>query len=313
MSAADDLGSLGGDYVLAAGVNVSGQAVGYSHLSGNWTAHAFRTAPSGMITSDSDLGTLGGVYSEAAAINASGQTVGFSSLLGEDVSHAFRTTATGKITAASDLGVLPGTVLSRAYGINSSGQVVGTSGARAFRTTAQGMIDATSDLGTLGGTAAYAYAINDAGQVVGQSYTVNEQWHAFRTAANGMITPDSDLGTLGGPTSDAHGINSLGQAVGRADTDVIINGSFYRSHAFIADPGGGIIDLNTLIPTDGGWELFDAVAINDAGQIAVNGGNVLGNVLGNRVLLLTPVPEPASVIAVLAAVVPHFLVARRRR
>ena len=52
------------------------------------------------------------------------------------------------------------------------------------------------DLGTLGGDYSDAYGINDAGQVVGWSYTAEGFGHAFITAADGMGM--RDLGTLGG-------------------------------------------------------------------------------------------------------------------
>jgi probable HAF family extracellular repeat protein len=47
---------------------------------------------------------------------------------------------------------------------------------------------------------------------------------------------------------------------------------------------GVIIDLTTVIPADSGWQLQDAVAINDAGQILVSG--VYGGALHSG--LLTP-------------------------
>jgi probable HAF family extracellular repeat protein len=74
--------------------------------------------------------------------------------------------------------VLGGTT-SRAYGINSAGQVVGYStianGLHAFLWSASGGMQ---DLGTLGGNTSDAYAINSAGQVVGGAAIV-EPWEGL--------------------------------------------------------------------------------------------------------------------------------------
>ena len=57
-----------------------------------------------------------------------------------------------------------------------------------------------------------ASGINDAGQVVGGSFTAAGAQHAFITGPNGVGM--TDLGTLGGGDSFASGINDAGQVVG---------------------------------------------------------------------------------------------------
>lgn len=72
------------------------------------------------------------------------------------------------------------------------------------------------DLGTLGGTISVAIAVNDSGQVVGDSFTAGDaEFHAFSwTAAGGIIA----LGTLGATESEAVAVNSSGQMIGNVNT-----------------------------------------------------------------------------------------------
>src|SRR5678815_2445060 len=132
-----------------------------------------------------DLGTLdGGTTSIARGINDRGEVVGQNVLprIGptEPQTHAFLWTPTGGM---QDLGALGGGLTSSiAFDINNAGQVVGRSYSadqivfpptdpeffsRAFLwSPGQGM----QDLGALSGGHAVAYAINDAGRVVGKSW-----------------------------------------------------------------------------------------------------------------------------------------------
>jgi probable HAF family extracellular repeat protein len=112
---------------------------------------------------------------------------------------------------------------------------------------------ALTDLGTLGGNCSNAVAINDSGQIAGDSTTSTGQWHAFRYS-NGVMT---DLGTLGGSYSSSIDINAGGQVAGSASTGT-------SEHAFLYS-GGAMIDLGTL-----GGTSSRAVDLNDAGQVAGN-------------------------------------------
>jgi probable HAF family extracellular repeat protein len=86
-----------------------------------------------------------------------------------------------------------------------------------------------TDIGTLDSTGPNDYSaprgINNAGQVVGWSYTVSGAQHAFITGPDG--TSMRDLGTLGGFNSEAL---DAGQAVGYSDDN----------HAFITGPTGWV-------------------------------------------------------------------------
>ena len=74
-----DLGTLGGTYSKAFGINNAGQVVGASTTPPDWTTHAFITGPNGM--GMRDLGALSGFDrgdSRAIGINNAGEATGVS-------------------------------------------------------------------------------------------------------------------------------------------------------------------------------------------------------------------------------------------
>jgi probable HAF family extracellular repeat protein len=96
-----------------------------------------------------------------------------------------------------------------------------------------------------------------------------------------------DLGTLGGTWVYTNGINDSGQIVGQGGTV-----GDAATHAFLHSDSI-MYDLNTLIDPSSGWTLWDARDINNAGQIVGTGVNSSGQ---DHALLLTPVPEPPTII-----------------
>jgi probable HAF family extracellular repeat protein len=326
----------------ATGINNAGQVTGNAMSVSPFPPNrAFRYSPGvGMV----DLGSLvANGTSNGAAINAAGQVVGLSQISGGGL-RAFRyTDGAGMV----NLGVLPGLTDSTAGGINDLGQVVGLSGlgvswVRVFRySDATGLVDlglptgqtgavratinnagqisltassaggavfgafrysdATGyvSLGTLGGVNSTANAINVVGNVVGSSSTMSGAGHAFEyTNGTGMV----DLGVLpGGTSSSATAINALDVIVG------IGNSPAGSQRAFVYRAGLGMLDLNDLIGTGTGWTLNGASGINDLGQIVGN-GTLNG---AQRAFLLTPVPEPSSIM-LLGAILCGLQFQRRR-
>lgn len=84
------------------------------------------------------------------------------------------------------------------------------------------------DLGTLGGNASSAAAINNNGDVVGDSYTSASIPHAFLDTSGAT----TDLGTLGGSQSFATDINDSGQIVGGSQ---VVSSTL--SHPFLYQSG----------------------------------------------------------------------------
>jgi len=112
-----DLGTLGGNFSFATGINSRGTIVGCSRLAGDTITHAF-IWKDGVL---SDLGTLGGQDSCANDIDDAGRVVG-SADPATGVGHA----VIWDHGVVTDLGLLAGAGGSTAIAINARGTVVGT-------------------------------------------------------------------------------------------------------------------------------------------------------------------------------------------
>ena len=247
-----DLGTLGGTYSSPFAINDAGQVVGASYPVGDPAQNAFLYSDSMMI----NLGTLGGNYSVAFSVNKFGSAAGESSLTNGDI-HGFVYT-NGAIT---DVGTLGGNYSSM-FSINNSGTAVGQSTLLNGNNHAcQFSAGQLTDLGTLGGTYSSAFTINANGQIIGIANTANDaETHGF-VYLNGVMT---DIGTLGGNSSFVMAQNNKGQVVGYS---ALTNGA---NHALLWQ-AGTLVDLNSLLPANSGWELTYAQFINDAGRIVGTG------------------------------------------
>jgi len=199
-------------------------------------------------------------YATASAINNSGQIAGGTCV--NDCAE-FHATLTSRRDFA-DYGTFGGPA-SLAFGVNELGEVVGQSDTAeltsdgdfvsvAFRVDRNGL----HNLGTLPGYAfSQAFAINNAGLIVGRAYNSNPEDPAapMRAVTFNRDGTVQDLGTLGGATSLAFALNEKGQIVGRSRT------AGGQQHAFLYDHGV-MKDLGTL-----GGNLSTARAINVRGWI----------------------------------------------
>ena len=256
----------------------------------------------------SDLGTLGGIDSEGRAINLAGTVAGWANTK-SGARDAFVEPNGKKMVDLGALAPLAGWE-STATGINDVGEVAGwfgfDPGSHAFLYSA-GKVTVLPDLSSYDGGQSTPGGINDNHQVVGSSDDANGDSHAVLWS-NGKVT---DLGTLGGPSSAATAINNLGQIAGWAATStgtayfvdsngamtnignyngdnpeaIDDSGVFVGSSAFIYS-GGTFRNLNNLIPAGSGYQLEDATAIDDKGQIVVNAYDTVTH--QNRALLLNP-------------------------
>lgn len=275
----------------AEGVNDRGQVVGYSYSSAN----GYRACLWESGKPVEDLGVLGSggtQHSFAFAINSAGQVVGRSDT-DNGYSHAFLWSPT---TGMQDLNGATSPDYARPWGIDDYGTVVGQRGLHAFVWTASaGMTD-------LGFTPTHipniiAYDVNNSGQILCNPLSTSGQGEAS-IWQNGKQVVEAigllpDMGTA--PASVGSDINNLGQIAGTAD--------HYRP--FIWNATDGIQALS--LPTGFAWQY--ASAINDAGVIAGYGRDSAGI---SHLLLWTPVPEPSSLLALLAGLGGFGSLLRRR-
>jgi probable HAF family extracellular repeat protein len=154
-------------------INNSGEAAGYAMVGSGFEAMAW--SPQGNPTM---LGGLGGNNSYAMGLNDAGEVVGHAQV-SSGYMHAFLWNG----LAMQDLGTLGGSS-SYAYGINDDGQAVGYStlsdGANhAFLYSNGVLLDLNSLIGAGSGwTLDAAFAVNNAGQIVGTGQ-LNGIEHAF--------------------------------------------------------------------------------------------------------------------------------------
>jgi len=263
-----DIGSLIGVYgnSAATGVSTQGVVVGTSDqiidTSGDIATHAFyyQSSRTGL----QDVGTNGGTLSYASAIQ-NAIVVGYATVADDVAYCAFYWTKTKGMTNLSTLAAdsCNDGYNSYAYGMNSKGVAVGSSDSTDGTTHAAAWNLKTKviyDLGTLGGSLAQLNAVNSSNMMVGFSSLPGDS-QIDATANTGLTLVD--IGNLGGSYAASTAVNDSGTVVGfsniTGDTDV---------HAFVWTQGGGMVDLNTLLPAGSAFtELSAANGIAADGTI----------------------------------------------
>ena len=205
---------------------------------------AFGLANAGAQTYDlADLGVLPGqieATSMPAAINPQAQVAGTSG------GSAFLYTKTNKVPM-EDVGADPYGSITRGFGINVYGQVVGDStfggGPSHAALFSKGY---AVDLGTLKDELfSRANGINASGQVVGYSSQKPDLdfGRAFIVSTSDNSPGEMvDLGTLGGVWAQAWAINDSGFVTGNSQ----VENNYGPTHAFVWGSKTGMVDLGTI-------------------------------------------------------------------
>jgi probable HAF family extracellular repeat protein len=299
-----DLGTLGGTFGDAQGINVIGEITGGSFTASSpFSNQAYLWLPAtafGMSPGMHGLGSLGGtqVGSRGEAINDEAQITGtsFGGNPGDQTAFLYVPVADlgfgpgmhslGKLGGASSFGA----------DLNAHGEVVGrstTSGGtmHAFLwlpSAKYGLSAGLNDLSPAATVFAEATALNDLGEVAGTELTLGFASRAtlwLPSPHYGLPAGWNTLTTLAPhPDVAALDVNAHGMIVGYAATSTGVQLAALWEN-------GAWTDLNTLVAPGSGWTLDVANAINDAGDIAGR-GTFAG---GSRAFLLRRVSTPPLV------------------
>ena len=286
-----DLGTLGGDKAVPAGLNDRGMVTGQStvHVD-QYGGIAFLTRKTRMIgipltgyrreskgVAVNDAGTV--VLSQAILFSPTIFTARGIQTISEGYGYGTAINQQGQVTgqvnahafvwsdpAIRDLGVVPGAVASAGLAINARADVVGwvastpTWADRRVMTSFDGVM---ADLGTFGGVVAQATGVNSARRVCG-TITYADGHHEAFAWQGGQFTL---LGRLGDqPSSVASAINEAGDIVGMSGPTKRLY-SNAKGHAFIHREGQMTKLSDLLGPDQRDVALETAVAINGLGQI----------------------------------------------
>lgn len=235
---------------MVAGTVVYEKTFGF-HYAAAW-------APDGTL---SRLPQLADGASSALGINDAGDIVG-EAPGANDVTHPMMWTAGGVIDLAPDHW------FGYARSVNSRKQAVGVVIDAPHQDSQAALFEngTVTKLGTLGGRSSEAVDINEAGHVVGYSDIAHNDW-----VSHPFIYADGVMRDLGAP----RGVRALASAINNHDVVVgvvVVPNDTQPSRAAIWRHGRMQALSDLLDPVTGaGWQLWDALDINDDGLICAWG------------------------------------------
>jgi hypothetical protein len=141
------------------------------------------------------------------------------------------------------------------------------------------------DLGVLGGTFSRATWVNEAGEIVGNSFTVNDEAiHAVRWRHDKIEDLETVAGLSGSVTAQ---INAKGEIAGESFDCA----DFSNGPATLWEPDGPVIDLNAFLPPGSDLTLFETHFVNHRGEIVAVGNLPNGD---QHILVMVPCSETES-------------------
>ena len=325
-------------------VNESGEVVGYFQNGPYDAGHSFVYRPGNGVV---ELTAPAGVRNVACGINNHGLVVGYCA---ERYGYALSTYSATTSGAMTELGVLDGYQEMGTMAINNSGVMLRSSQRYACDgwgneilepdvfLSSQGRMDdmnSASEISDFEPGLTHrilsANDINSGGQIVGMLGSYYTEWGdpgiglgciggdgrlTYDPVRAFLYTPGSapvELGLLPGygSFSEAMGVNDLGQVVGYSEFESCPLGD--ASAAFLYCDGQ-MYELASLLDGNAqGWMLTEARAINNKGQIIAYASRRAGGDWASGTFLLTPVPEPSSLLALLSGFTMMPALLKRKR